>query len=487
MAENTRWKEIAELSIAGHDAKVFANPDDFILLAMYGRGKNSGVAFEVNKVFSGKDDLHNLAENLNAPSLLITKYFKGAQGNFLLLGSGANYVKTPEMLFEEASKIADSMQARVSSIKNIAASCDLEINELSESSRQMQNEFFVSPLLYSSLIDVAGEIKPKITHAFEKEIILGKDAKNKAVSEPLQFFFHALICKGGESERNFALKLLCESLMLNSVPLLILAGKSSFRALSKPRSLEEGIGNVVSDFGLEFDAMGFPVRMLKLGKHLGINLNSVSSNSLMDLFGIKEKALRKTIDELMRKTSAADVSEIVYSAKKKMHELGISNKELNRVIRFFMLMQARYPGLFCSGIDAGELFRGISGIGIASIAEMQNLDAHGKLLLYNSVMHSLLKSEGISSCALVLPEVHQALSEARTGDAAGEFAQLAEKLVKKRVFVIMSAENEMDLPKALRAKANAKIEIIEGRDCAVRFENRMPKRIMLRNSLSEVA
>ena len=231
--------------------------------------------------------------------------------------------------------------------------------------------------------------------------------------------------------------------------------------------------------------MGFPIRALRLGKHIGINLNSVSSNSVMELFGIKEKSLRKTVAELMDKTSAADVSEIVYSARKKMHELGISNKELNRVIRFFMLMQARYPGLFCSGVDAGELFRKISGIGIASIAEIQNLDARGRLLLYNSVMLSLLKSEGISGCALVLPEVQQALSEARAGDAAQEFSALVEKLAKKRVFVIMSAENEMDLPKALRAKAHAKIEIIGGRDCAVRFENRMPKRINLRNSLSE--
>ena len=56
MAENTGWKEIAECSIAGYDARVFANPDDFILIAMYEQGKNSGVAFEVNKVFSSPED-----------------------------------------------------------------------------------------------------------------------------------------------------------------------------------------------------------------------------------------------------------------------------------------------------------------------------------------------------------------------------------------------------------------------------------------------
>ncbi len=481
MAENARWKEIAGLSIAGHDARVFAGADDFLLVAIY-EGKSQGVAFEVSRVFCSSEDLHALAENLDAPSLLITKYLKGAQANYLLLGSGAGYAKGPELLFEEAGKSADAMHARASSIKKIAASCDIVLNELGESSRQMQNEFFISPLLYSSLIGAAVEIKQETAHAFEKEIVLGKDAKNKIVSEPLQFFSHALICRGTESERNFAVRLLCESLMLNSVPLLILSGNPSFRALSRPRSLDIAAQGI----GFEFDAMGFPIRVLKPGKHLGINLNSVSSNSLMELFGIKEKSLRKTIDELMRKTSAADVPEIVYSARKKMQELGLSNKELNRVIRFFMLMQARYPGLFCTGIDAGELFRRVSGIGIASIAEIQNLDARGKLLLYNSVMQSLLKSEGVSNCALVIPEAQQALSEARTGDAAGEFAQLAEKLVKKRVFVIMSAENEMDLPKALRAKANAKIEIIGGRDCAVRFENRMPKRIMLKSSLSEV-
>src|SRR3989338_4292657 len=481
MAENTGWKEIAECSIAGYDARVFANPDDFILIAMYEQGKNSGVAFEVNKVFSSPEDLHNLAENLNVQSLLITKYLKGAQGNFLLLGSGANYAKTPGVLFEEASKTADSMQARVSSIKNIAASCDLAISGLGESSRRMQNEFFVSPLLYSALIGFVGEIKPKIAYAFEKEIIIGSDAKNRHVSEPLQFFSHALICKGSESERDFAVKLLCESLMLHSMPLLILAGNSSFRTLSKPRSLDIAAQGIE----LEFDAMGFPIRALRLGKHIGINLNSVSSNSVMELFGIKEKSLRKTVAELMDKTSAADVSKIVYSARKKMHELGISNKELNRVIRFFMLMQARYPGLFCPGVDAGELFRGISGIGIASIAEIQNLDARGKLLLYTSVMQSILKSESTANCALVLPEVQQALSESRAGDAAQEFSALVERLAKKKVFVIMSAENEMDLPKALRAKAHAKIEIIEGRDCAVKFENKMPKRIELRSPLSE--
>ena len=87
---------------------------------------------------------------------------------------------------------------------------------------------------------------------------------------------------------------------------------------------------------------------------------------------------------------------------------------------------------------------------------------------------------------MVIPEAQQALSEARTGDAAQEFSQLVERLAKKKVFVIMSAENEMDLPKALRAKAHAKIEIIEGRDCAIKLENRMSKRINLRNLLSSV-
>ncbi|MBI2530425.1 MAG: hypothetical protein HYW05_04765 [Candidatus Diapherotrites archaeon] len=482
MDENTRWKEIAGLSIAGHNAKVFAGADDFLLVAIYEPGKNSGVAFEVSRVFCSAEGLHALAENLNAPSLLITKYLKGAQANYLLLSSGANYAKNAELLFEEAGKTADSMHARASSIKKIAASCDVVLNELGESGRQMQNGFFVSPLLFSSLIGAAGEINPKGRNAFEREIILGKDIKGGIVSEPLQFFSHALICRGTESERNFAVRLLCESLMLHSIPLLILSGNPSFRALSRPRSLDIAAQGIE----LEFDAMGFPVRLLKLGKHLGINLNSVSSNSLMELFGIKEKSLRKSIDELMRKTSASDVSEIVYSARKKMQELGISSKELNRIIRFFMLMQARYPGLFCAGVDAGELFRGISGIGIASIAEMQNLDARGKLLLYNSAMHSILKSESAENCALILPEAQQALSEARTGDAAQEFAGLVEKLAKKRIFVIMSAENEMDLPKALRAKAHAKIEIIGGRDCALKFENRMPKRIELRNPLSSV-
>ena len=482
MAENARWKGIAELSIAGHEARVFAGADDFLLVAIYEQGRTSGAAFEVSRVFCSAESLHALAENLNAPSLLITKYLKGAQANYLLLSSGANYAKNAELLFEEAGKIADSMHARASSIKKIAASCDVALNELGESSRQMQNEFFVSPLLYSSLMGAAEEIKPKGQNAFDREIALGKDMKGRIVSEPLQFFSHALVCRGSESERTFAVRLICEGLMLQSIPLLILSGNTSFRALSRPRSLDIAAQGIE----LEFDAMGFPIRMLKLGKHLGINLNSVSSNSLMELFGIKEKSLRKTIDELMRKTSASDISEIVYSARKKMQELGISSKELNRVIRFFMLMQARYPGLFCAGVDASELFRGISGIGIASIAEIQNLDARGKLLLYNSVMQSILKSESTANCALVIPEAQQALSEARTGDAAQEFSQLVERLAKKKVFVIMSAENEMDLPKALRAKAHAKIEIIEGRDCAVKFENKMPKRIELRSPLSSV-
>src|SRR3989338_9024609 len=106
MAENARWKGIAELSIAGHEARVFAGADDFLLVAVYEPGRASGAAFEVSRVFCSAEDLHALAENLDAPSLLITKYLKGAQANYLLLGSGANYAKNSESLFEEAEKIA---------------------------------------------------------------------------------------------------------------------------------------------------------------------------------------------------------------------------------------------------------------------------------------------------------------------------------------------------------------------------------------------
>ncbi|AJF60249.1 MAG: hypothetical protein QT03_C0001G0754 [archaeon GW2011_AR10] len=486
------WKKLFEGAFEENEVNIYSNPKSIILVLIFEKesGKTSGVVVEMFKVFFSVGEVEGFVETLPREIILLTKHDEKETLKFLVLGSRPSYIKWEEQQFmAETDTMLKRLKTSSTLIKDVSKAYDLTLQELSEAHESAQKAFFTQPLLVPLLSTSSHETESGIAGIAKGEIIFGLTKKQEQVLEPINLFNKTIIFGGREHDRRHVLKVIAESALLSSIPVVVLDWNNVFKSLNDASKDLDGL----KKYKVGIDPIGFPVKILKPVEEIKVDLNCTNAKGLAEVFGIGDNIITKIIVDTLRDNRVSGISELIEKVKATTPGEEPNIYELNKAVRILSLISQRYPGLFEGKNDYANIVAGTGkSIGRAAIIDLSGVDDRVKLLVGHNIFNGLLKQfKGKDKTGkppvLIVPHAKIFVGAEKASVISAESIIVISELGKIGVGYALEEENALDIAKEVANSTEAKITIIKENDISVQLKGRQSYRVFVRPTLSRAS
>ena len=487
------WKEIFTGKFNEYEVEIFTSPDGLILVAIYeqDKGKKIGVVLELYKIFYAIGDVDDFVETLPREVIALTKHDEKVTQKFFLLGSTPTYVKHEENeVIKEVDRLMRKLQTSAKMIKDISKAYDITFKELSECEEGIKDAFFSQPLLIPIVATSSHSVtssKPELTE-FSGETILGLTKEGTIVKEPISLFKKTIITDGKDEDRLHLMRILAESYLIWNTATVIFDWGDSFSGLSSPTKKRDAL----KKYKVEIEPIGFPMKEFSVPNNVKVDLHTLDSHGLMELFAAGDGIASDTIIKIIDERNFKSIKEIVDRIKEVECGGDFSDFQKLRSVRLLRLIDLRYPELFDGKNDIAEISKNwFRGIGRAGIVKLSEIDERASLIIVQSLVRGILEyykkegpTKGIKS-VIVIPEADKLINSQNENSLSKNIANDLDELGKYGVAYVLGANKNSDLSKKIIGSAEAKLSIIRDNDVGVQLKDRKQYRVLIRPSLSE--
>ena len=387
------WKEIFTGRFNEYEVEIFTNPDGLVLVAIYEReeGEKTGVVLELYKIFYAIGDVDDFVETLPREVIALTKHDEKVTQKFFLLGSAPTYVKHEEdEVTKEVDRLIRKLQASAKMIKDVSKAYDITFKELSECEKGIKDAFFSQPLLIPIVSTSSHSVtssKSEVSE-FSGETILGITKEGTIVKEPISLFKKTIITDGKDEDRLHLMRILTESYLISNTATVVFDWKDSFSGLSSPTKEREAL----KKYKVGIEPIGFPMKEFSVPDNVKVDLHTLDSHGLMELFSSGEDVVSDTIIKVIDERNSKSIKEIVDKIKEINCEGDFSDFQKLRAIRLLRLIDLRYPELVDGENDIAEISKNwFRGIGRAGIVKLSEIDERASLIIVQSLVRGILE------------------------------------------------------------------------------------------------
>jgi len=490
---NGPWNKLFEGKFVDHEVDIYSNPDSIMLVLIWDKkgDKYKGAVVELFKVFASLGETENFVETLPREVLVLTKHSQEETIKFFLLGGTPSYIKYDENTFiREVDEQLKRLGTSSAMIKDVSKAYDLTLKDLREADESIKNAFFAQPLLVP-VVATATHAEVGATHVSALgtgEFFLGLTQDKNKVIEPISLFLKTMITGGKVAERAHFLHLLIEGSLLSGIPVVAFDQRSNFDGLGQASKDHAGLQKYL----VEDDPIGFPTKHFYPTKQVYADLEFVSPEGLIDIFGVGDSDVSKLIIKIMRKEPAPNMEELISKIRKFKPEGDSPTAfEIFKAARVLTLIDSKYPGLFGGKNNLEELSKSPSkGIGRVGLIHLEESDLRSAIIIVHNIMNGLLqlkKKKGAMKnvkLVAVIPNAEQVIPKDNTGVYANELANVLTELNKYGIAFAMGADSIIDIVPAVAKINESKINVVGGNEVGVQLKSRKSYRVLLRPSLS---
>ncbi|MFH1752026.1 MAG: DUF87 domain-containing protein [archaeon] len=488
------WIPWLEGQIEGREIKTFNREDGTVLSMVLDKQgtRTVGRVIELFKVLEVRESIDSFIETIPRSVLLLASHSSEGTLRFIVFKSEPEYVTVKENFNLKLKEAENRLEKLCSSMQVIAKAYDLKFYPLTKENLKSKEKLF-NDLFFLNVFKPAKSLMEETVNdksgvgKYAGKIIVGVDKSNKLIEEPVQLFNQSTIYSGTENERNHAITLLTESFLLSRTPVMLFDWNDNFNGLNKPSN------NSVSlkESQILADPIGFPVKEFEAGKDIKINLNLLPENSLKEVFGFGENNASQMIEQIVKEKKPFKTIKDIIKALEENFKDKDKLFDLKQAVRMLKLIEKQYQGLFEGENNLSEIIKTwMNSMGRLSIINLKNEDKRIQQLIVHSLVSESIKTYSFNenkklNCMIVVPETQNILNKVPENSLEKSLADNLEKLKEKSIGFILSLDKEISLPKKVNDKAEARIEIISGKDVGIMLMQAKPYRVFLRPSLSK--
>ena len=491
---NGPWEKLFSGSFQEHEVELYSNPEKILMVIVFEKKLDQvqGAIVELYKVFHASGEVEAFTETLPRDALILTKHDENSTMKFLLLGSKPTYARWNEQEFtKEIDGLVKRLVTSATMIKDVSKAYELNLQEIIESTPDVQTAFFTQPMLVPILSTSAHKMQgddSSLAALTKGEIIIGLTRDKKRVVEPLALFSKVIVTEGEDNDRERVIQVLGESALLSNVPAIIFDYKNEYVGIGEAsKNIAE-----IQKYDIQVDSLGFPIKTFKTGENLFVDVNLVNSDTLAELFGIGDKDFPRIVRSAIGEGGFTSIEELIDKIYKMKQTEEFSDFAFQKAARMLELMKLRYPKLFGGKNNTPEILKkGTSNIARTALLNLSELDERSSVLVTHSVLKGLnehLKGtkETKSMVAMVLlPRAEIIASRGKQKKISGEIYMILNTLPKVGAGFVLGVKNKIDIDTTTKQNIDAKINIVSGNDIGVQLKNQKLYRVLCRPTLSK--
>ena len=490
---NGPWKTVFEGRFQSHEIEILTNPEQIFIVSIFEKTGEEieGVVMQAFYVYSAVGESETFVESLKQEAITLSRHDGKRTVQFLAVGGNQSYAKAVE---EDVLKLADQLIGEVkestSKMEDVAKSFDLQLTRLEKCSSAVKQAFFSQPMIIPMLAREKRVIELEKEEAIIEEgiggnaAILGMTKDGKHVKEPLQMFQRTLVADGTKEQRINFVRIIVESYLLANIPVIIIDDGLDFLGLGIPtKNVSE-----LQSHGVDIEPIGFPIKEFEPGTNLNVNLNVLSAEGILELFGCNEKESEKILSKALEKKDINSIQELIERIEALDENSNLFLKK--RVERIVKLADSLYPKMFAGKNNIDEIAKSwYKKIGRASIVKVNSLDPRALIFVLNSISNELVDffgrqpETGKPRMLLAIPNIADAFA-LKKNSLQQDFVKALAEMKGHGIGFVAGSERRSDLDKELLQIMETKAGIVGENDIALDLPNSKNYRIIPRPSIS---
>lgn len=485
------WSDVFRGNLEGFEYEAKMNGNGFLVSLIYEKKGNdiNAVIAEVFKVLYAKGDVLAFLKHIPKRTMLVSVHTEEKTHQFLLVDSGPEYIAYNENVVN--AKL-DATIARVSSLaslfKQVSVAYDTDLIEIEECDEETKAAFFTIPIVNLIVAPITKKVsRAEVIEVSHGEIQLGITKAGAVVKEPFDFFERTLVFGSTWPERAHALHVIAESAMLSDLSLIIFDWEDAFRGLHNPNPNEDEL----KKYKVELNAVGFPIKVFKVGDELKVYVEHIDADALIELFGIGNTIAAQVIAETIKRGNFKTFDEL----KKKILDIEETPKitpfKKREAQRILELMEDIYPGFFSESVPLEEITKKWArGVSRANILLFSKEDMRKNMLALQTITKALkshFKEKGETDklrAVIIFTDSNMTIPKFRAGHTNNVIAADLAEMTKYGCGLIIECSDRVNINDNITKLTMSTIGIITGNDAAVVIENRKNYRVLLRPGLS---
>ncbi|MEK6941334.1 MAG: DUF87 domain-containing protein [archaeon] len=494
------WEKMFEGVFQGSPMEIYSNPESILLVMVFEKHGQEieGVVVELFKAFAADGAAEGFVDTLPREIILFAKHDKKVTNKFLLLGSAPSYTMWKEDVFiPEVDSMLKKIDTATVILKDIAASYDITVLEISKAQVKVKNAFYSNPMIvFAVSSSFSGTQTAQAMPFIRGEFLVGLTKERNTVVEPLDVFFKSLAVGGEKSDRLHFLHILCESFLLSNISPVIFDTTGSFKALNSPAANRQELER----YKVNSDPIGFPVKVFRPFDQIKVDLRFINPNGFCEIFGIGKSnpAAKNSIAAIIAKTllntNVKGMEDFIEKVKLVQTNEEINSYEIAKTARVLRLVQRNYQGLFDGSNDMeGLTMSGTRSLGMAGIIDLSGVEPKIVFLIVHNILSSALKffrdkeKDAGKKAAFFMPELSALLARNLSNELSNEIDQMLKSLQGLGIGIAASEEKPIDVTKEISEICETKVNIVVKNDVGVQVKGRKSYRVFLRPALSMAA
>ncbi|MDO8537976.1 MAG: hypothetical protein Q7S21_03775 [archaeon] len=489
------WRIVFEGKILEHDVIIYSNPEDTLMVLVLDKEKEKikGAVIELFKILVSKGALEEFIETLPKEAITMIKHSANETIKYLVLSSPASYAKMDEEAFpNEVDSLLQKIHSSTDTVREVAKAYDLNLQELSRADEETKSAFFSNPIMFFGLATSNSVQGQKEGYApikiIKGDIILGLTKDNLIARESLSLFAKTAIFDGTIEERKHAMHLIIEGVLLSNIPAVIIDSSNSFDGLNVPSKNLTGL----QQFKVDFEPIGFPIKDFTPMTDVKVDLNLVSPQGLLQLFGAGEGKSSQIIIDLMKKESFQNIQQII-DRLNEVEDSGDTTKyDVFKAGRILKLIDSVYPNFFNSRNDIAEISKNwVKAIGRAGIINLESLDQRQALLLTHNLFKGILEhykkigeTSNISSM-IFLTDAEKFFGQQEKNIISAEILQIMNEFNSYGIGYVFESQTANKLAIEASRNADTQLYVVEKTEIGLKLSNKKQYRVKTRPGLSE--
>lgn len=488
------WEKIFSGNFQEHDVEIYSNPEKILLVIIFEKKLDivQGAIIEMYKVFYADGEMSVFTENLPREVIGLVKHDENITLKFFLLGSKPAYVPWAEDVFlTQTDSMIKKIEVSSNMVKDISKAYGLTLKEISECDESIRSAFFTQPLvpllLSTSSHKLFAQYEPQIA-SLKSDVMLGLTKDKKKVFEPLAAFFSTIISEGAELDRARIMQVIAESSLLVNVPVILFDFNKHFLGLG------EATKEVVEleKYSVDIDPIGFPLKVMKGGSELKVDLNVLPYEAVAELFRIGDKDFPRIMNKVLNNKRVATLKDLIVAVQELKGDSEFTEFEIFKAIRILRLLDLMNQAVFGGYVDIEELAKqGSAGIARASVITIENMnDKVSSLLIYSLVknLKNYFSTKGRSQAIRLIVTIPKGSLLKQVEDSTLISKAISSLLIEAQengIAYVIGAQHSIDISSEIRSHASAKIDVVLGNDVGVQFRNARAYRVLVRPTLSK--
>lgn len=490
---NGPWEQLFEGKFQAHDLALYSNPEKILMMLILEKklDKIEGAIVELYKVFYGLGDVESFTETLPRDVLIVTKHDEKQTMKFLMLGSKPTYVNWNEAEFtKEVDSLVKKLETSASMIKDVSKAYELTLQEIADSSPQVQTAFFTQPMLVPLMATSSHNIgtapdSDGLKSLTKGDVVIGLTRDRKKIVEPLALFKSVIVSEGMDKDRVRILQVLGESALLSNTPVIFMDKEKSFAGIGEASKDDAELDK----YQVEIDPIGFPIKNYKPTNNIKIDLNLISPEGIAEIFGVGDKDFPRILKLVLSKGEVATIDELAEKITEMVQTEEFSEFQIQKTARILKLINIIYPGLFGGANDMQTIMKkGASNIGRASVIDFSLLDDRGSVLLVHSIIKGALKESAKGGSVLtIIPNAAFLQGKGKQNIISKEIYNGLNELVEKKSLFALGTKKVIDIDSETRKNIMVRINVVSGNDVGVQLQAKKSYRVLVRPTLSKLA